>query len=123
MAAAVLWSIFSFPLAYFALNAGFESFIIKYGKVFSAFQFLLSKDREHYAAPLELAMRYGIAHGALLLLAAASQAPFLGRLVLPRAGAASAPSPGRHAAQPSGAPPDTPVPAPARPPMSHRQSR
>ncbi|WP_009207253.1 VanZ family protein [Sulfuricella denitrificans] len=74
----VLWSIASFPLAYLALHAGFESYIIKYGQVFSAFQFLLSQDRAHYATPMELLLRYGFAHGTLLFAIAASQAPFLG---------------------------------------------
>ncbi|MFA5243321.1 MAG: VanZ family protein [Sulfuricella sp.] len=74
----VLWSIVSFPLAYLALHAGFEPYIIKYGQVFSAFQFLLSQDRAHYATPMELLLRYGFAHGILLFAIAASQAPFLG---------------------------------------------
>lgn len=74
-----LWSLASFPLTYLALHAGFESYIIKYGQVFSAFQFLLSQDRAHYAAPMELLLRYGFAHGILLFAIAASQAPFLGQ--------------------------------------------
>lgn len=74
-----LWSVASFPLTYLALHAGFESYIIKYGQVFSAFQFLLSQDRAHYAAPMELLLRYGFAHGILLFVIAASQAPFLGQ--------------------------------------------
>ena len=78
----LLWSLASFPLTYLALQAGFEPYIIKYGQVFSAFQFLLSQDRAHYAAPAELLMRYGLAHGILLLIIAASQAPFLGHIAL-----------------------------------------
>lgn len=78
----MLWSVASFPLTYLALNAGFEPYIIKYGQVFSAFQFLLSQDRAHYAVPTELLLRYGFAHGILLLALAASQAPFLGNFVL-----------------------------------------
>lgn len=77
-----LWSLISFPLTYLALHAGFESYIIKYGQTFSAFQFLLSQDRAHYAAPMELLLRYGFAHGVLLFAIAASQAPFLGHIVL-----------------------------------------
>ena len=80
-----LWSIASFPLTYLALHAGFESYIIKYGQAFSAFQFLLSQDRAHYAAPMELLLRYGFAHGILLFTIAASQAPFLGHIVLTHA--------------------------------------
>jgi len=73
----MLWGVASFPLTYLALNAGFEPYIIKYGQIFSAFQFLLSQDRAHYAAPMELLLRYGFAHGILLLTIAISQAPFL----------------------------------------------
>lgn len=79
---AALWSAASFPLSYYALQSGLEPYIIKYDQVFSAFQFLLSQDRTHYAAPMELLLRYGFVHGALILTIAASQAPFLGRLVL-----------------------------------------
>lgn len=82
---AALWSAASFPLSYLALNAGLEPYIIKYGQMFSAFQFLLSQDRTHYAAPMELLVRYGFAHAVLLLSMAASQAPFLGRIALTRA--------------------------------------
>ena len=80
-----IWSIVSFPLTYLALNAGFEPYIMKYDQVFSALQFLLSQDRSHYATPMELLLRYGAAHAALLSVATASQAPFL-RLAV-RAGA------------------------------------
>lgn len=78
----VLWSVASFPLTYLALRAGFEPYVIKYGQVFSAFQFLLSQDRANYAAPMELLLRYGFAHGILLCVIAASQAPFLGNFIL-----------------------------------------
>lgn len=77
-----IWSVASFPLTYLALHAGLEPYIIKYGQVFSAFQFVLSQDRAHYAAPMELLLRYGLAHGVLLFAIAASQAPFLGNFVL-----------------------------------------
>ncbi|BBJ22198.1 VanZ family protein [Candidatus Nitrotoga sp. AM1P] len=78
----VLWSVASFPLTYLALRAGFEPYVIKYGQAFSAFQFLLSQDRANYAAPMELLLRYGFAHGMLLCVIAASQAPFLGNCIL-----------------------------------------
>ncbi len=45
--------------ALFGLGA--EQNIVKYGRVFSAFQFLLSPDRDHLASGLALAMREGIA--------------------------------------------------------------
>ncbi|MHB9102954.1 MAG: VanZ family protein [Sulfuricella sp.] len=88
-----LWSLASFPLTYLALHAGFESYVIKYGQMFSAFQFLLSQDRAHYAAPLELLLRYGFAHGVLLFTIAASQAPFLGHIALTHASQAIRPVP------------------------------
>jgi glycopeptide antibiotics resistance protein len=40
---------------------GAEHTIVKYGRVFSAFQFLLSTDREHYAQGVSLMLRYVIA--------------------------------------------------------------
>jgi hypothetical protein len=89
----VLWSVASFPLTYLALHAGFEPYIIKYDQVFSAFQFLLSQDRSHYANPIELLLRYGFVHGILLLTIAASQAPFLGHIVLSHARKNASPEP------------------------------
>ena len=47
-AAALLWQ-------------GLEPILVKYGKVFSALQFLLSTDRDHYAQGAALAWRYVIA--------------------------------------------------------------
>jgi hypothetical protein len=81
---ALLWCAASLPLTYLALNAAFESYILKYDHLFSAFQFLLSQDRSHYAGPTELLVRYGIAHVGLLLVIAMSQAPFLGHVVRSR---------------------------------------
>lgn len=72
-----LWSIASLPFTYLALRAGFESYIIKYDHVYSAFQFILSQDRSHYATPMELLLRYGFAHTVLLLIIATTQAPYL----------------------------------------------
>lgn len=43
---------------------GCEQVIVKYGKVFSAWQFLLSSNREHYATGADLWLRYGLAFGA-----------------------------------------------------------
>ncbi len=85
MVRATAWGIASFPLTYFALNNGLEPYIMKYDQVFSAFQFLLSRDRSHYATPGELLLRYGIAHAALLSIAMASQFPTLQRLSRQRA--------------------------------------
>ncbi len=49
------------PLAFGCLQLGLESTVVKYGRVFSALQFLLSSDRDHYAAPAELALRFTLA--------------------------------------------------------------
>ncbi|MES2537529.1 MAG: VanZ family protein [Pseudomonadota bacterium] len=67
--------ILSFPLAYFTLSLATEQFVIKYGKVFSALQFLLSSDREHYAASTELFIRYAIFHAAVISTIAFVQRP------------------------------------------------
>lgn len=66
----------SFPLAYFSISAGTEQFIIKYGKVFSALQFLLSSNREHYAGTTELLIRYVVFHAAFIGAIALVQRPF-----------------------------------------------
>ena len=49
------------------LQAGTEPMLIKYGKAFSALQFLLSEDREHYVRGAALFARFVLAHGLLLL--------------------------------------------------------
>lgn len=56
------------PLGYWLIQQGLEGFVIKYGKVFSAMQFLLSTNRENYVQPQELFMRFYIAHYAILVL-------------------------------------------------------
>lgn len=56
----------TFPLAYLALGFGTENALVKYGHVFSALQFILSPDREHYVQGPELTLRYVLFHmGAL----------------------------------------------------------
>lgn len=52
---------------------GTEQVIVKYGRVFSAFQFLLSPDREHYLQGDALWLRYGAAFLGVSLALAASQ--------------------------------------------------
>ena len=58
--------------AFVLLNAGTEPALLKYGKVFSALQFLLSPDRAHYVGQGELIARYALAQlllvGAVVLL-------------------------------------------------------
>lgn len=53
--------------------AGAEHVLVKYGRAFSAFQFLLSSDREHYAHGMDLALRYIGAYAAVTLGLAALQ--------------------------------------------------
>lgn len=52
---------------------GTEQVIVKYGRVFSAFQFLLSTDRAHYAQGDALWLRYSVAFMAVCVALAASQ--------------------------------------------------
>lgn len=47
---------------------GSEHLIMKYGKVFSAWQFLLSSDRQHYAATNSLLLRYLVAYATTVCL-------------------------------------------------------
>lgn len=84
-------ALISLPLTYAALTLALESHIVKYDRVFSAFQFLLSGDREHYAGPGELAARYVVAYLGMVAIAAASAAPFLGRAASAHARAADQP--------------------------------
>lgn len=52
---------------------GCEQVIVKYGKVFSAWQFLLSSDRGHYATGADLWLRYGLAFSAVVSVLVALQ--------------------------------------------------
>lgn len=52
----------SYPAGYWLLSLGTAAHIEKYGATFSALQFLLSPDREHYATGSALLSRYGLAH-------------------------------------------------------------
>jgi len=63
----------SIPVGYFLLAIGSEDVVHKYGKVFSAMQFLLSQDRANMASGFELFMRYSIAHICLIILIGISQ--------------------------------------------------
>jgi VanZ family protein len=57
-ATAVAWMLGSGVLAYLALYFGTEQMIVKYDRVFSALQFLLSSNRSTLAEPGELMVRY-----------------------------------------------------------------
>jgi glycopeptide antibiotics resistance protein len=58
-----------------ALYAGLEPAVFKYGRVFSALQFILSAGRDAYASGPELAVRYAAAYAGLTLALAWLQAP------------------------------------------------
>jgi hypothetical protein len=58
-------------LGWALLAAGTESAVVKYGRVFSALQFLLSTDRSVYVDGASLALRFVLAHLALSGLSAA----------------------------------------------------
>ena len=63
---AIGFALFASVGAYYLFVAGSEPFILKYGRIFSAMQFLLSPDRAHYVGPHELIVRYVIAYLALM---------------------------------------------------------
>lgn len=56
----------SFPLGFGLLSLGLEDMVFKYGKTFSALEFLLGPDRDHTLSSIELIMRYSILHSAWL---------------------------------------------------------
>ena len=64
------------PVGYLLLDLGLEDVLVKYGKAFSAMQFLLSASRESYAAPMELVFRFLVAHTGIVAVGALCQAPF-----------------------------------------------
>jgi hypothetical protein len=68
--------VISMPVAYLAFTYGTASSLEKYGKVFSAMQFLLSRDRDHYAEGLELMVRYIALYCGLIGTIAFIQYPF-----------------------------------------------
>ncbi|MDO9284711.1 MAG: VanZ family protein [Aquabacterium sp.] len=65
----------SWPVAVAALWIGSEHSLFKYGRVFSAAQFLLSPNRDHYAQGPELLARFALACVGLFGLAALLQWP------------------------------------------------
>jgi hypothetical protein len=74
--ATLTWAALTLLLSYGLLVLGLEMNVLKYGQNFSALQFLLSTDREHLASGGGLAMRYGLACCAGLLVLAFAQWPF-----------------------------------------------
>lgn len=55
---------------------GSEEIIVKYGKAFSAWQFLLSTDRQNYAIGLNLFMRFALIYCAMISVLALAQTTF-----------------------------------------------
>ena len=56
------------PVMFYFIQLGTENYVIKYNKIFSAMQFLLSADRKHYAESNVLMVRFAIAHLAFVSL-------------------------------------------------------
>ena len=65
----------SYPLGYLLMQWGTEQFIMKYGVVFSALQFLFSTDRSHYVVDEVLKLRFYSAHTAFILMIVITQFP------------------------------------------------
>jgi glycopeptide antibiotics resistance protein len=66
----------SLPLAALFLNMGLADVIDKYGQQFSALQFLLSVDRQHYATQVDLWLRYSALHVLVIAALAFIQWPY-----------------------------------------------
>ncbi|MDD5581551.1 MAG: VanZ family protein [Methylobacter sp.] len=65
----------SYPLGYFLMQWGTAQFIVKYGVMFSALQFLLSTDRKHYLVDEILQLRFFAVHTVLLIITIITQFP------------------------------------------------
>ena len=65
----------SLPLAAVCFHFGLAGEIDKYGQQFSALQFLLSSDRQHYASLPAVWLRYAVLHGLVIAVLASLQWP------------------------------------------------
>lgn len=72
---AVVWAMGSAVIAYVMLYFGTEQVIVKYDRVFSAMQFLLSSDRSHLASPGELILRFTVVYFVVVTATAIVQYP------------------------------------------------
>lgn len=72
----MLWVIASLITGYILFKFGTAAELQKYGKSFSAMQFLFSPDRENYITGPGLYIRYAIGHLSLFLLIMINQSPF-----------------------------------------------
>ncbi|SFW20248.1 VanZ family protein [Nitrosovibrio sp. Nv17] len=84
--AALAGTLVSGMLVYLALHLGTEQVIVKYGRVFSALQFLLSSDRTQLATTEELILRYLTLWSALVATIAMVQYPLWRRSLPARPG-------------------------------------
>lgn len=71
----VVIGLLAWPAAAGWLWLGSQPLLLKYGKVFSAAQFLLSRSREHYASGTELVLRFVAATALFFAIVALLQAP------------------------------------------------
>ncbi|HVK56912.1 MAG TPA: VanZ family protein [Burkholderiales bacterium] len=76
-ARSLAWVLVSFPLGYWLLQMATDPVVVKYDKVFSGMQFILSSDREHYAQGGALFVRYLVFHLFFLMASAIARALFL----------------------------------------------
>jgi hypothetical protein len=71
----VIVAVLAWPMGVLCLWLGSEPNVFKYGRVFSAAQFLLSTDRDHYAPAAVLWLRFGFLSLGLAALALLLQGP------------------------------------------------
>tara|TARA_R110001583_G_scaffold7158_5_gene35643 strand:+ start:12686 stop:14968 length:2283 start_codon:yes stop_codon:yes gene_type:complete len=69
----VLFIVITTPVMYWLIQSGTDNYIIKYNKVFSALQFLLSANRDAYIAPKLLFYYFSAAHISLVTLIVITQ--------------------------------------------------
>jgi glycopeptide antibiotics resistance protein len=60
-------------ISFYLVDYGTEQYIFKYDKTFSALQFLLSPNRDHYIKPIEIPLRFFIAHISLVFVLVLTQ--------------------------------------------------
>jgi len=83
----IMLVILLYPIAYLFISYGTEDIIVKYDKVFSALQFLLSTERSNYLQGWDLLKRYLILHSSIIITVMLVQYTFIVKLVLiPRRG-------------------------------------
>jgi hypothetical protein len=78
LAATVLVLAAGVLVGYALVQAGTEAMLVKYGRAFSALQFLLGTDRAHPPGPAALLARFALVWSALLVYAAWSAWPLVG---------------------------------------------